>query len=112
LRPHDGHVLVPGRRYAAVVTSGLRDDQGAPIGASARFRAIRDAASRPTDPLDAEAYDQYAPVLSSLRSAGVSTQSVAGLAVFTVQPIARGLRDARERVREGSPPAVALDAVL
>ncbi len=112
LRPHDGHVLVPGRRYAAVVTSRLRDDQGAPIGPSAGFRAVRDAASRPNDPLEAEAYDHYEPVLSSLRSAGIPEESVAGLAVFTVQPIARGLRDARERVREGSPPAVALDAVL
>lgn len=112
LRPHDGHVLVPGRRYAAVVTNGVRDDQGAPIGASARFRAIRDAATRPADPLDAEAHDRYAPVLSSLRGGGIPVESVAGLAVFTVQPIAPGLQDARAIVREGDAPAVALDAVL
>jgi dienelactone hydrolase len=112
LRPDDGHVLVPGRRYAAVVTSAVRDDEGAPIGPSARFRAIRDAASRPSDPIDGEAHDQYEPVLYTLASAGIPRESVAGLAVFTVQAVAPTLRDARALLREGDAPTVALDAVL
>ncbi|MCZ7683311.1 MAG: hypothetical protein M5U28_32750 [Sandaracinaceae bacterium] len=61
LRPYDGHPLVPGRRYAAVVTTSVLDDQGAPIGPDPRFAAIRDASARPADPLDAAAYDEYAP---------------------------------------------------
>lgn len=112
LRPHDGHPLAPGRRYAAVVTTGVRDDTGAPIGPAPGFAAIRDSSSRPADPIGGEAYDAYAPVLSTLQSDGVARERVAGLAVFTVQPVAPDLRDARALVYEGSPPAITLDAVV
>lgn len=112
LRPREGYPLIPGRRYAAVVTTGLRDDSGEPIGPSARFAAIRDAPMRPTDPIDAEAYDQYTPVLSSLASNGVPRETVAGLAVFTVQTVARDMVDARALVWAGDPQVVTLvDAV-
>lgn len=108
LRPHDGHPLVPGRRYAAVVTTGVRDDTGDPIGPSARFAGIRDAALRPDDPIAGEAYDEYTPLLSSLAGEGVARETVAALAVFTVQTAARDMADARALVWAGEPQVVAL----
>lgn len=113
LRPHDGHPLVPGRRYAAVVTTALRDVQGEPIGPDPRFASIRDAAARPADdPVEAEAWDLYTPVLASLDSNGVARERVAGLAVFTVQRVAPDLRDARAIVREGEVAPVQIDAIV
>lgn len=112
LRPFDGHPLVGGRRYAAVVTTGVRDDTGEPIGPGERFRAIRDALTAPEDPVDREAYDEYAPVLSSLASNGAPRDRIAGLAVFTVQTIAQDLEDARALVWEGPAPVVTLDAAV
>lgn len=112
LRPHDGHPLVPGRRYAAVVTTAVRDRNGVPIGPAPRFAAIRDAASRPDDPLEAEAYDHYTSVLASLASNGTPRRRVAGLAVFTVQSVTRDMRDARAIVWRGEPPRVELDAAI
>lgn len=112
LRPSDGHPLIPGRRYAAVVTTRVLDDAGEPIGPSAGFAAIRDAAMRPDDPIAAEAYDEYTPVLSSLAGNGVPRETVAGLAVFTVQTVGQGLVDARALVWAGDPEVVTLvDAV-
>ncbi len=112
LRPYDGHPLVPGRRYAAVVTTSVLDDQGAPIGPDPRFAAIRDASGRPADPLDAAAYDEYAPVLASLATDGVPRERVAALAVFTVQRVGPALRDARAIVWEGPAPVALVDAVI
>ncbi|MCB9593475.1 MAG: hypothetical protein H6719_12145 [Sandaracinaceae bacterium] len=109
LRPYEGHPLMPGRRYAAVVTTRVRDGAGDPIGPSARFLAVRDAVSRPSDPVDAEAYDEYTPILSSLASNGIPRETVAALAVFTVQTIARDLADARAVVWSGDPAVVTLD---
>lgn len=110
LRPHDGHPLSPGRRYAAVLTTGLRDDRGAAIGPDPRFARIRDATARPADPVEAEAWDRYTAVLGSLASNGVPRESVAGLAVFTVQRVAPDLRDARAIVWEGAAPELRIDA--
>ncbi|HEY8429538.1 MAG TPA: hypothetical protein VIL20_14230 [Sandaracinaceae bacterium] len=112
LRPYDGHPLVPGRRYAAVVTTSVLDDAGAPIGPHPRFAAIRDATSRPADPLDAEAYDHYGPVVASLASKGIARERIAGLAVFTVQRVARVLRDARAIVWQGDAPRARIDRVV
>ncbi|HJL17085.1 MAG TPA: hypothetical protein RMH99_15575 [Sandaracinaceae bacterium LLY-WYZ-13_1] len=109
LRPYDGHPLTPGRRYAAVVTTDVRDASGEPIGPAAGFAAIRDAETRPSDPLEAEAYDRYGAVLANLAR---PRASVAALAVFTVQTAARDLRDARDLVWAGEVPAVRLDAVF
>jgi dienelactone hydrolase len=108
LRPYDGHPLVAGRRYAAVVTTAVLDDMGMPIGPSEGFARIRDADVRPEDALEGEAYDRYSPVLTSLASAGIPKAQVAALAVFTVQTVMPDLRDARALVWADDPPAVAL----
>lgn len=112
LRPADGHPLVPGRRYAAVVTTSVLDAGGRPIAPDPRFEAIRDARSRPPEALEAAAYDHYAPVLASLASNGVPSERVAGLAVFTVQRVMRDMRDARVLVHEMAPPVVHVDAMF
>lgn len=112
LRPYEGHPLVPGRRYAAVVTTRVRDTSGEPIGPAEAFGAIRDAPMRPGDPVQAEAYDHYTPVLSSLASNGIPRETIAALAVFTVQTVAPDLADARALVWDAEPQTVILDDAI
>ncbi len=110
LRPADGHPLVPGRRYAAVVTTLVRDDRGAEIGPAPLFREVRDASARPDDPVLGEAHDRYSGVLASLSANGVPRSRVAALAVFTVQTVLPDMQSARARVWEGDAPTVELTA--
>lgn len=112
IRPADGHPLAEGRRYAAVLTRRVRSIDGRPLVADPDFAAVRDAANRPSDPLLAQAHDQYAPVLASLASHGVRTADVVGLAVFRVQTTTRDLSDARTRIWERDPPVVTVDEVV
>lgn len=112
VRPDDGHPLAEGRRYAVVLTDGVRAADGSPVAADPDFAAVRDAVSRPTDALLGEAHDQYAPVLASLESQGVERARVVALAVFRVQTVTRDLLDARARVWEREPPAVSVDEVV
>jgi len=109
IRPYEGHPLVPGRRYAAVVTTAVLDDGGEPIGPNDRFLSIRDAATVPADPIEAEAYEHYTPVLSSLSSNGTPREQVAALAAFTVQTVAADMADARAHVWARDPEVVRLD---
>lgn len=109
LRPWTGHPLHEGRTYAAVVTRRVRGGDGLPIGASARFAAVRDATARPTDPLAAEAWDEVQSVIGML---GVPREEIAGLSVFTVQSIALGLEQARSVIHAATPGAVTIDRVL
>ncbi|MDQ3035184.1 MAG: hypothetical protein M3Y87_22450 [Myxococcota bacterium] len=112
MQPMDGHPLVPGNRYAAVVTTRVRAADGAPVGPSERFAALRDATSRPDELLAAEAYEQYAPVIASLATHGVSREEIVALAVFRVQTVGRDLADARAIVREAAIPAVTIRRVV
>ncbi len=112
IRPWDGYPLASGRRYAAVVTTSVRDDLGMPIGPDPRFAEVRDAEARPTDEILGEAYDRYSAVLASLASNGIARERVAGLAVFTVQHVAPDMRDARDAVWSGAVPSVILDAAI
>lgn len=105
LRPWYGHALREGRTYAAVVTSGVRAVDGSPLSASPRFAAIRDAMTRPSEPLDATAWMEYTPVLAS---SAVTRGSVAGLAVFHVQGVSAELDEARQVVRSADPPALTI----
>lgn len=108
LRPWTGHPLHEGRTYAAVVTRGVRGADGLPLSPSPRFAGIRDAATRPTDALAAEAWNEVQPVISTL---GLPPERVAGMAVFTVQTIDRGLTEARAVVRGSAPSALTIDRV-
>lgn len=108
LRPADGHPLAPGRRYAAVLTTRVRDEAGRPIAPSPRFAAVRDATTRPADALEAEAWERYAPVLSSLSGNGLPREQVAALAVFRVQSVGPGMDGARAAIYAAPPPVAAL----
>ncbi len=107
LRPRDGHALRAGRSYAAVVTNAVRGSDGLPLSPADAFRTVRDAASRPTDPALAEAWDHYGPVL-----ANVGAARVVGVAVFRVQTVERTLADARTIVRAGDAPTVTIERAI
>ncbi|MFK7990723.1 MAG: hypothetical protein AB8I08_32180 [Sandaracinaceae bacterium] len=111
VRPYDGHPLVPGRRYAAVLTTSVLAMDGSPIGPHPRFQAIRDAETRPDEPVDAEVYDHYTPVLSSLASNGIARNRIAALAVFTVQTVAPELAAARRTVYTQATPSVSVVSI-
>ena len=112
LRPADGHPLAPGRRYAAVLTTAIRDAMGAPLQPAPIFARIRDAENRPGDALEAEVHERYRPVLATLAAAGTARETVAGLAVFRTQSIAAELDLARQAVWSLDPPALTIDEVL
>jgi hypothetical protein len=84
LRPAFGRTLVPGRRYAAVVTDGLTAADGTQVGPAERFAAIRD---RPilASSLERAARARYNPVLQTLARSGLARRRVVALAVFHVQ---------------------------
>jgi alpha-beta hydrolase superfamily lysophospholipase len=105
VRPWYGHALHEGRTYAAVVTSAVRAMDGSALGAMPRFASIRDATSRPSDPIDAAAYGEYNPVLGST---AVTRSSVVGLAVFHVQQVSPELDQARSVIRDAAPPALTI----
>jgi alpha-beta hydrolase superfamily lysophospholipase len=114
-------VLEAGRRYAAVVTSEVRAQDGRQVAAAERFIQIRDPQSTLSDPLDRSARARYAPVLETLATQGVERDEVVALAVFRVQTLARDLTDARVLVRSvpAAPPVLtsahteaALDVLL
>lgn len=109
LRPWYGHALYEGRTYAAVVTNAVHAVDGSPLMPSDRFAAIRDATSRPSDPMDAAAYAEYTPVLTS---SAVTRANVAGLAVFHVQHVSAELDQARSVIRDADPPPLTILRVV
>ena len=111
LRPADGHPLREGGVYAAIVTTDVLTESGAPLAAHPRFAAIRDAASRPADATEAAAWSEYAPVLATLEPM-LPRARIAALAVFHVQTVTRDLADARAVVQATTPVATVTDAVV
>jgi hypothetical protein len=107
LRPALGHPLVPGRRYAALVTRRVKDLDGRAIEASAKFLAARDSAGMLSDARLMQARAEYTPVLETLTKLGSQREDVVGMAVFRVQTTAHDLEDARAIVRSGKPPSAA-----
>lgn len=92
LRPAFGRSLVPGRRYAAVVTDRLHGENGEPVAPAERFASIRDRPILGTS-LERAARARYNPVLQTLALEGLARRRVVALAVFHVQS-ARGDLDA------------------
>lgn len=110
VRPWTGHPLHEGRRYAAVVTVRVLGSDGLPIAVAPRFAAIRDAATRPTDALDAEVWDEIHDIVTML-GAREDAADIASLAVFTVQNVERGLEDAHAVIHADPPAAITIDRV-
>ncbi|MCS6799031.1 MAG: hypothetical protein NZ898_10965, partial [Myxococcota bacterium] len=106
VRPAVGVALRPGGRYAAVVTTSVRAADGPPLRPSPSWRRVRDATSRPDDPLDARAHALHGPVLTTLGGLGIARDRIAGMAVFRVQRVAEPLEALRRRVRAGDAPVV------
>lgn len=94
--------LRPGHHYAVGVTSAARDLLGRSVEAATAFAEIRaavDDGDAPTDALQAEAYERYAPVLRALDDV---SSSVVTMSVFRVQSAPDDLEQAREQVRAGA----------
>lgn len=110
MQPAPGTVLAPRRRYAAVLTTGLRDEAGDAIGASPDFRAVRDAGG----PLEMAPFEAarsaYAPILDALSPRGVGRSDVVGLAVFRVQSVVGEMEEALDRVRSTASGGVTISA--
>lgn len=104
--------LVPGRRYAAVVTNGVRSEDGRRVGPALRFAALRDPQVTLEDRYEREARDLHAPVLETLVGRGLPREDVVALAVFRVQSVATDLDDARALVHERDPITPTADAAL
>ncbi len=90
--------LKGGRRYAALVTSGVRTSGGESLAAAPDLAEIAntDAAQRstPAEVLYGQAFD-------TLAIAGFEPQSIAGLAVFTIQTRDQELRTTRDAIVAG-----------
>jgi hypothetical protein len=107
LRPALGHPLVPGRRYAALVTRRVKDLDGRSIEATAKFVAARDSTGMLSDARLMQARAEYTPVLETLTKTGMAREDIVGMAVFRVQSTSHDLDDARAIVRSGKPPIAA-----
>jgi dienelactone hydrolase len=108
--PEPGTVLAPGRRYAVVVTSRVKDARGGALGADTALRTIQGqgAAARIS-----AAETLYGGALDVLKETGAiaSASDVAGLAVFTTSNMVFELARLRDRLRAEFPaPALLLDA--
>jgi len=99
LRPAHGRTLLPGRRYAAVVTDRLSAADGTQVEPAERFAAIRD---RPilASALERAARARYNPVLQTLAREGLSRRRVVALAVFHVQSARSDLDSVRALLAE------------
>jgi hypothetical protein len=115
--------LIPGRRYAAVVTDALRARSGdRRVAAAERLVRILDNSLPLVDAREKRARSQYLPLLPALEAKGLTRSHIVALASFRAQSVARDLDEARaliadrdaaaeprfERVFEGE----ALDEVL
>ncbi|HMI90378.1 MAG TPA: hypothetical protein VK509_03395, partial [Polyangiales bacterium] len=99
LRPAYGRTLIPGRRYAAVVTDAIAAADGTQIEPAERFAAIRD---RPilASALERAARARYNPVLQTLARDGLARRRVVALAVFHVQSVRSDLDSVRALLAE------------
>jgi hypothetical protein len=100
LRPALPSVLNPGRRYAVVVTRALLGAEGHPVAAAERFLRVRDSEVPLANPRERAARAEYAPVLQTLASHGLTQDKVVALAVFHVQTVRTDLMDARDLVNK------------
>lgn len=102
-----GSPLRPGTTYAAIVTHGLHDDEGAQYERSADFEAMLDD-SRPSDDTVADAWDSYAPLRAYLDSgdSDIPASEVLNAAVFTTQEVTGTLDALRKAVEDDGVPAL------
>ncbi len=107
--PARGIVLAPAHKYAAVVTSRVKDKSGKNLTASADFSKIAsNDRSAPTGALYGGAFDT---VTSAIGSALASDKaSIVGLAVFTTNKMEEELYALRDALEDSTAPTLAWDA--
>jgi hypothetical protein len=109
--PVPGFPLREATRYAAVVTTGVRDLDGRPVTRTADMEAVL-GTTPSADPVLEAARALYAPALDVLASsAGITRDRIASVAVFTTMhatDITPGLRAAVHSVPAPTPDAMAV----
>ncbi len=81
LVPLQGYPLRPSTKYAAVVTTAVKDATGASLAQAPSVAAL--AAGQTPNAMNPAAVPTYTAALAALAKAGVPASSVAGLAAFT-----------------------------
>ena len=112
LRPAYDRALVPGRRYAAVVTRQVRAADGQAVEAAESFVRVRDATPHQLDSKQRRARTVYAPVVETLVDAGIARDRIVALAVFHVQSVRDDLALARALVRAEAAPVPTIAQVI
>jgi hypothetical protein len=106
--PARGVVLAEKHRYAAVLTTGVHAMGGMPVGASAKFTAIRDGKQRTTagEKLYGDAVDKIATLVPAL----ADKSKIAAIAVYTTHGMGHELSDLRAAFTKQAPPVLKWDA--
>ena len=108
IRPVSGIALHRSRRYAAVLTTALHAADGAPLGASETFVAVRRRRSA-GDATTERARTVVAPAFDELERLGIGRNRIVALAAFTTEDVTADVRGARAAVQGGPPLAVTID---
>lgn len=103
--PARGVVLEEGHRYAAVLTSRVRDQSGRALDATDDFRA----AARSDGPLGAIYGPAYAKA-TALLGAALGADAIVALAPYTTQKVTGELFALRDELEASAPPALSWDA--
>lgn len=109
VRPRAGHVLDPGRRYAAVLGRSVRDEAGTHIAPSPTLARLLAGHAIGAREVVAEA--ALHEVLEALAPHGIDADDIAGLAWFTTDTPAADLERIRSAVRAAPAPALVVDRV-
>jgi hypothetical protein len=107
--PALGYPLLPGTKYALVVTSALRAPDGTPVTPGADLAEVLDLA--PVEARVRAAHDLYSPAVADLASLGIPPKSIVHLAVFTTNDPTADLFSIVDTVR-ASVPAPAADPTM
>lgn len=97
-----GNPMLPNTTYAAIVTTGVKTENGLDFERDEDFEAML-GSSMPSDSVLRAAWQQYAPLRAWIQDRGEDASKILNAAVFTThdpQAIIRGLR---ERVIEDGP---------
>lgn len=101
LAPVEGVMMLHGRRYAAVITTGVSDALGRPLQPAAEFQAALAGASP-----DHRANELFAPLAAWLNENGIPHEQVAVATVFTTQSPLRRMLALRDHAASLELPAI------
>jgi predicted esterase len=101
IRPVHGIPLAGGRRYAAVVTRGVRTAEGGPFGRDEDFEALMSGGG---DREVEAARAVYGPAIEAIVEAGVPRDDILSVAVFTTQDPVAELALYRDWMHASYPP--------